>query len=66
MKVNTLETKPEVSEEIQKIFSKHGIKPLDGVDGFWNAVEDISLMNSSDGDILHRLGKRWDNVPWTK
>jgi hypothetical protein len=57
-----MKTKEEINAEIQEIFEKHGIKPLPGIDGFWDAVEDVLMINASDGHILTKLGNMWERM----
>lgn len=60
--ISELKTKSEVNIEINKIFQKYSIKPNAGLDSFWDAVDDVKRMNTSDGILLMRLGTRWERI----
>ena len=60
--IRNMKTKEEINEDIRGIFNKHGIQPLDGLDGFWDAVEDVTAINPADGHRLARLGNIWERT----
>ena len=57
-----MKTRKEIDQEIQTIFTKHDIKPFPGIEGFWDAVEDVTNMNLADGNRLYNLGKLWERT----
>lgn len=46
--------------QIKAIFAKHNITPDKGMEGFWDAVDEVAELESKDGDELERLADEWE------
>lgn len=52
--------------QIQAIFAKHNITPAKGMEGFWDAVDEVAEISAEDGDELERLADEWDEEAQAK
>lgn len=54
------EAKDSADAQIQAIFAKHNITADPGLEGFWDAVDQVAAIDMADGDELERLADEWD------
>lgn len=52
----------DVNTQMQAIFKKHEIEPVPGLDGFWEAVEEIRAISQEDADVLEALAMVWETA----